>query len=387
MVCVYCGRDSDELKALGEKYRFSKEHILPKSLIGTPKNNLFTIPNVCGNCNNLAGRFIDAPAVKGWFMQSQLSTHYRDYAKIEDNPVLPLKYMGKLSSVTYEGKICDVWIGPTGDSIYHFHIPYSDSKSYPAVVGIPPYLKKSDVDKGFAFLFVVSNNKAWHPTIFRSFIKKFKGSQLFLGNGDKPPGNVFSEIPSELKKLNNKLFKKKVLEVGFEFTPFAENRFLAKMALGMGAKFLGENFVKSLEAERLRKYMWAKTKEERENIPLHGMSFFDPNKKDDLLEFYGWEGGHLITLLNLPDCVALTITLYNSIWASVKIDKSAYDFKDKIGDGISIVIIPALNRIVGPMKYIHFLNHKMDIRNKNAELSEIEIELKRRKKSKPPIKI
>ena len=94
-IFVYCGRDKKALDDLGTQYKFSQEHILPKSLIGVPKNNLFTIPNVCGVCNNLADRFIDAPAVKGWFMQMEMAKYEKEYAIITENTILPLRYMGK----------------------------------------------------------------------------------------------------------------------------------------------------------------------------------------------------------------------------------------------------------------------------------------------------
>lgn len=385
MICLYCGKPKIDLEAKGN--RFSQEHILPKSLIGTPINNIFTIKNVCGVCNNKAGVSIDAPAIRSWFMQSEIALHSYDYAKVEDNPILPLKYMGQMTDLTYKDKVCDSWIGPTGDQIFHFHDPYPNLNSYPAIIGVPPQFKKT-ADKGFAFIFVRSNNPVWHPTIFKSFIKKFKGSQLYLGNTrEKPPVLVFSQIPEELYELHQKLSEIKEIKVGFHFTPFSENRFLAKVALGIGSKFLRRHFEESEVALKLREFMWARTDAERAKIKLKGTHFFDPEKKIETSGFFGWNGGHLISLINLPEQVVLTINLYNSITASMGIEKTTYDYKNEIGDGICIVIVPPLNRIVGPMKYIHFLNHKLNMKMINPELKAIEAELNQIKEKRPPILI
>src|SRR6516162_2475934 len=52
----------------------------------------------------------------------------------------------------------------------------------PAVVGRPTYLREDQVDPGFVFLFVRSNNPVWWPVIFKSVVQQFPGGQLFLGN-------------------------------------------------------------------------------------------------------------------------------------------------------------------------------------------------------------
>ncbi|MBL7909901.1 MAG: hypothetical protein JNJ41_02455 [Bacteroidia bacterium] len=388
MVCAYCNREKEALEAKEPKYKFTQEHILPSSLIGKPENNPFTLNNICGVCNSHAGLHIDAPAVRGWFMQAHMAMYAFDYAKVEETPILPLTFWGRIKAFDYEDNICELWKGPAGDFIYHFHKPYALREEFPPVVGKPPYLKKKDVDSGFVFIYVYSNNPAWYPTIARSLKNKFPDSPLYFGNGDKTDTDIFSKIPSELSELHTLLDSNKDGQVDFSFEANSENRFLAKAALGIGAKFLGDNFIQSQEAQMLRNYMWAKTHEERDKIPMHGTNFFKPGQDStETLEMFGWEGGHVITLLNLGDCVSLTITLYNKLAATVKIEKTKFDYKDMIGDGISILIIPSLNKTFGPMKYIHFINHKLSMRRINPELTEIELELKKIKDNRPPVKI
>jgi len=390
MICAYCGRSEEELLELDDvKYKFTKEHVLPRSLVGSLENNIFTLQNVCGVCNNLAGSFIDAPAVRSWFMHMNKAFYDRDHAVITPETILPLVYMGESSTLKHGDKICDLWIGPTGDSIYHFHLPYPEKKGYPSVVGIPPYLNKKEVDKGFAIIFVVSNNPEWHPTIFWSFIKKFKGSVLYLGNGDRPAGNVFSSIPEELSELHAKLLIHETQSVNNFITPFSENRFLAKVAIGVGTIFLGETFAKSESASNLRRYMWAKTNEERNGIKLHGTNFYDPGKKKEteLVEFFGWEAGHLIAIINMHDYVSITITLFNKITASIRIDKGhPEDYNDILDHGICIAIAPAVKKSVGPFNYFSFIKHKV-FHTPIKELEDIENLLRGRRQNRPAVHI
>lgn len=389
MLCAYCSRSEEDLLALGYKYKFSKEHILPRSLVGSLENNIFTLPNVCGVCNNLAGSFIDAPAVRSWLMHMNKALYDRDHAIITPEAILPLVYIGESTVNKFKDKVCDMWIGPTGDSIYHFHSPYPEKPGYPSVVGIPPYANKKDVDKGFAFLFVVSNNPEWHHTIFWSFIKKFQGGTLYLGNGNRPPGNVFSEIPKELEELQKTLSANEVQNVSNFITPNSENRFLAKVAIGIGTKFLGETFVKSESAANLRKYMWAKSDEERDGVKLHGTNFYNPGKKleTEMVEYFGWEVGHLIAIVNMYEYVSITITLFNKISASVRIEKSdVSDYDDVLGRGICIAVAPAVKKVVGPFNYFSFVKHKM-FHTPIMELHDIERELKGRREKRPPVHI
>ena len=333
--------------------------------------------------------FIDAPTTRSWLIHSKIVQHAKDFANIPEGPILPLTHCGQLNEIKHGNRICDFWMGPTGALIYHFHEPYPDLDDIPAMVGLPPQLKKKQIDTGFAFITVANcNNPVWYPTIFWSFIKAFEGSTLYLVNGKKPDGNIFSEIPAELIPLQKQLFgmigkeHKSTIKIGV----FADHRFLAKVALGIGAKFLGDSFLTSPMAIQLRKFMWGKTLEQRKEQHIHGTSLFTPKNKEELIEFFGWEGGHLLTLMNLPDGVALNLTLYNTYSAQLKIEKYGDDYRDKIGDGICFAIAPGQKKIIGPMKFIHFLNHKLDMGRIIPELAEVEQEMQKYKE-KPPFNL
>lgn len=389
MNCIYCGRKEFDLDKKGEPMKFSQEHILPSSLVGMLEDNKhFTISNVHEYCNNVAGLFIDAPAVRNWFVSQAIADNATNFVKIEDNPILPLRYMGIVEELKYGEKICELWIGPAGSTIYHFHDPFP-LEGLPAMVGIPPSIKRKNIDFGFTFIFVTNDNEIWYPTIFYSFINAFKESDKYLGNGNTPPGGAFSDIPKKLKDLHTSLknISGKTHKAGLNLALDGEVRFLAKIALGIGYKLLGDDFANSESAKLLRGFMWAKDSKEREVYPVHGTGFSNINKDENSMkELFGWEGGHVLSLTSVGGAIGLHITIYNTVTATIKIDDFKEEYKNIIGDGLCYIIVPGLRKVVGPMKQIHFLQHKLNMGRKNDELLEIELEMEKYK-IKPPFDI
>lgn len=388
MNCTYCGRPENVLDKQGKPMKFSQEHILPSSLVGNLENNsIFTLNNVHEYCNNIAEMFIDAPAVKNWFVSMAIADNSTNFVRIEDNPVIPLRYMGIVEGLLYESKICEMWIGPAGAVVYHFHEPFP-LEGLPAMVGIPPSIRRKNIDYGFVFLFITNSNTIWYPTIVHSVFNAFKESKLYLGN-DAAFSAPFSEIPTELKSLHLKLksIGGKNHECNFSISTNGEVRFLAKVALGIGTKIFGVDFSNSESASLLRKFLWSNDSKKRDSYPVHGVGFTNIKKDENSMkEFFGWEGGHVMTLTSVGGAIGLHLTIYNNITASIKITDIKPEYKDKIGDGICYIVIPGLKKIVGPIKLIHFLNHKLNMGNKNPELEAIEIEMERYK-VKPPFNL
>lgn len=381
MNCIYCGRKEFQVDKNGALMEFSREHILPSSLVGMlENNNHFTIGNVHKYCNNVAGLFIDAPAVKNWFVAMAIADNATNFVKIEDNPILPLRYMGKIHGLTHGEKICEMWIGPAGSVIYHFHETFP-LEGLPAMVGIPPSIRGKKIDYGFVFLFITNSNPTWYPTIVRSLHHAFSKSQLYVGN-DAPFSAPFSNIPENLNDLHNHLknISGKSHNTDLAISINGEVRFLAKIALGIGYKLFKESFSNSESADLLRKFMWAKDSKAREEYPIHGTGFHKANKDgESMLELLGWEGGHVLALTSVGGAIGLHFTIYNSVTSTIKITDFKEEYKSIIGDGICYVIVPGLRKVVGPIKMIEFLNHRLNMGKKNKELTEIELEMEKYK--------
>ena len=199
MLCPYCGYEKPDTEA-------TDEHVLPKALGGnlTPTNP-FLLKTVCQKCNSASGRWIDGLFIRSWFTQNQRAENAIRYFDLNAHPVLPLSYLGELQEALLTNKVCDVWLGPTGDMIYHFHAPYPETPGSVGMIGRPLHLPNNEVDAGFVFLFVRATNPVWHKHILLSVIEHFKNSNLYLANDPTYAVSPFSNIPHELNELHNHL--------------------------------------------------------------------------------------------------------------------------------------------------------------------------------------
>ena len=138
--CIYCDREKDEKE-------FSQEHILPRAIGGVllPQNP-FTTNEVCERCNSISGFFIDAPFTKSWFLNNYRSSNVTKFATITPHTILPLVYFGVMEDLKYEDRICECYLGPNGDRIFHFHNPYDEEFDTLNIIGVPPHLKNKGLD-------------------------------------------------------------------------------------------------------------------------------------------------------------------------------------------------------------------------------------------------
>ncbi|MGG1660886.1 HNH endonuclease [Brevibacillus sp. NRS-1366] len=372
MLCVYCG---------GEKpnEEFTDEHIIPKAIGGNISPvNPFLIRNVCRRCNNLCGVYVDGPFIKSWMTQNSRAEVAMKYIDFSKNPILPLTYMGIMKGISYQNKICEFWMGPTGDTIYHFHEPYPEEPDVGPMVGIPTHARRNQIDHGFAFLFGRSNNPKWHPAIVYSFVENFKHSTLFLGNGPTPKGGRFSDIPAEHQDLHQQLRQLggKNHEISMGLNMGYGDRFLAKVALGLGSILLSEDFISSDSAILLRKFLWTKGYQERENIPLHGAGFFDHQLEQNTKEFLNWSGGHSLVIMKSGESINLYASFYERQIAVIRISSEPEHWKGRIGDvGLIYVITPGLQKFAGPIPLSSYIAHKIEKDSIHPDLQALEVEM------------
>ena len=371
--CLYCNREKDEIE-------LSDEHVIPQAIGGALQpTNPFKTRSVCRRCNNLCGLYVDTAFIKSWFTQASRAQDALRYLNIEKSNVVPLTYMGEIEDFECDGKICEFWLGPTGDSIFHFHQPYPEDPDLPIVAGVHPAQRldrQIEIDRGFAFLFVVASNPAWHPVIFNSFMEQFKLSVLYLGNGPCP-GGPFSEIPPELKDLRaglNEAIQKNWLHVRMGITLSHETRFLAKLALGIGHLLLAPEFSSSEDAKELRSLMWAKTSDQREASKVRGAGFFN-DKDTSIDQVISWERGHLIVLIPNGHGVALHARFYDRQAATIYISTQLSHWRERIPtDGIIFAIAPSLRKFVGPKSIPDFVAHRIGVAV-DADLKALEEEV------------
>ena len=380
--CVYCNKFKDDSE-------MSKEHVIPRSLGGnlTP-TNLFLL-DVCGRCNTLCGLYIDAPFIKNWLNQNARANNALQYIDLSKRPTVPLNYMGTLNGLQFRDKICELWLGPSGDSIYHFHTPYPDEPDKPRTIGPPPNIKAEQIDSGFVFLFVRATNPIWHPTIVFSTKSQFKEATLYLGNGPRPDNDLFDEIPAELYTLHDELKSLCGQEHSADFSLTIDygDRFLSKIALGFGTLFLDESFQDSESANKLRQYMWTKRREDRRNLGIHGSSFFSEHV-ERLRQILKWPSGHVIHMMSTGDKLALYISIFEYQAAIIEISSDFKHWENIVDDdGMLFIISPSLQKYVGPIGFSDLVAHNNDPNRKHPDLVDLENIMNNNKMTLPPFDI
>lgn len=354
MLCVYCGQEKPEGS-------FTKEHVIPKAIGGnlTPTNP-FALNQVCQQCNSRCGAYVDGPFIKSWFTHNHRSQNSLKYVDLENGATVSLSYMGQME-LSFCERICDFWLGPTGDRIYHFHLPYPEEPDVSPMVGRPSFARSNQVDKGFAFLFICAKNKVWWPTVVHSFIDQFEGSNLYLGNGPTPQGGPFEDIPSTLAALHEqlKLLNSQYHKVGVRIGTHYGSRFIVKIALGLGALILNPAFINSSDADLLRQALWCKKIADIEKMQIFGANLL--SGRNEIKRYLGWDGVHLIVLFPTRSDVALSLILYGQQEATIKITSDPAHWSGKIPqDGSIYVIVPGLRKYAGPIDLPTYIAWKIN---------------------------
>ena len=373
--CVYCGQTKDE--------GFSDEHILPRAIGGNLLHNQLKI-RVCQRCNNTLGMFVDGPFVKSWTISNHHASDALRYVDFDGNPGIQLCYMGISTEFSYGSKICEVWLGPTGDIVLHFHEPYPEQDNIPPMVGIPAYCRgrRGVVDPGFVITYLRSNNPVWIRPIPISIQETFEHSALYVGNMlNLPHGERFADIPDELRGLSCEIFERlhrgRDLTVDFRINTHYADRFLAKLSLAIGAHVLNESFLYSQSATLLRNDMWEGNQARRAMIPFRGTALLPP--QDQLTRFLSWPGGHLLCLLPTRGVLALFSSFNEVQCSAVVISDEPDHWREQISadDGICFVFAPGLRRYVGPKRLSNLIAHKVEDGQVDLELADLEDEMQR----------
>jgi HNH endonuclease len=346
MLCPYCGRDKDA----GE---FTDEHVLPRALGGVLEPvNPFKI-RVCGRCNHLSGQHVDGPFCKSTWMHYARASAGKSAVDLATEPTLPLTFIGALEA--WSGPdVCDLWLGPTGDLIYHFHDAYEDR---PTIVG-KPIGRRKDVDPGVVFVGVVATNPAWHRTIVKSIKAEFSGAAVYYINltheGVGPP---YPPVPDALvHKLEwAKALRGQQHEASFALDPNCGDRILAKFALGMGSLVLGAPFEASEQAAKLRQFLWTPSPDARAELQLQGTTFFAFEENQPLVELLSWRGCHVIALMVTTGNLVLEVCLYGRYAMATVLSSDPAVWSAHVpAMGKVWVVSPALRKHAGSMDFFEF---------------------------------
>lgn len=127
--CVYCANPPDKTK--GDTW--TVEHVLPEAIGGDLiDGEPFELPDVCSYCNNRFGQWVDGPYIRSFITNEQRVSIFWRYVDLAQTPIIPFLYRGQSSEVSLPSDyVCDVWLGPGGDQVFHVHHPYPSSCARP----------------------------------------------------------------------------------------------------------------------------------------------------------------------------------------------------------------------------------------------------------------
>jgi len=356
--CVYCDKDESEFLMETPPDYFTDEHVIPQAVGGNViQRNPFLLTKVCSWCNSLCGRYVDGRFVRSWFTQMARAGVAWRYVDLAQQPAVPLAFLGTTDLTAPDGRQCDAWLGPASDLIYHFHHPYPAEPDHPGLIGRPIHRPLGAVDPGYVFLFIGATNPAWHGTIVHSVTDEFDGADLYLANANPPHPAPFVPIPDERAALLPQL---RVLGSAQHHIPVDSHyadRFLAKVALGMGTLYLAPDFVMSADAGLLRSFLFQKDDKKRENIPVAGSGSF--GNTDELVRLLSWEDGHVVMLKRFGADVMLGLILFGRTAYVIRVSANLLHWPASApADGMVFIIAPGLQRAVGPIHYSAYLAWK-----------------------------
>lgn len=369
--CPYCGRDRPDEE-------LTKEHVLPKALGGNLEpTNPFAL-DVCIACNIVCGRHVDAPFSRSWLVQMDRAANARRFVDLKQNPSLPLTYMGMPDGLQWEGKVCDLWFGPALDPVFHFHDRYPDTNDYRTEAGRPLHVKAKDIDPGFVVVLIAARNPAWWPCLLRSVIDQIDSAPVYVANAVQVPtlSPRFAKVPASLRPLMEQLRMRIGTQVQSNgaIAIDADDRFLAKLALGFGSLFLNPSFGTSVDATLLRNYLWERKSEGREALKLRGTSFFNNRfhrtPSDRLDELLGWKPGHVI-VLQAFDQLLLSVIFYGSHSATIQVTADQEHWTgcfDKLEapEGTVFVVAPGFRKFIGPVPLSRYIVANVELKRGNV---------------------
>lgn len=378
--CIYCNR-------LRPNVEFSLEHIFPSALGGKACGDLFKTRNVCNKCNNILGLFVDGAFIKSWFTTNGAAASAFNYLDPVDGGIVPYTYIGNIPDLSDEDNLYEFWVGPSGENVYSRTI--RDEKFWGYAGGNPIHTKKLGRD---VIIFGTTANPYWLRVGLQSFSDFFYNDRRYPGNFGlsqesermgwftlpNAAGLEFIEKIVQYRKVAES--KKNAHGCAFSINIGFADRFLAKLALGIGHSLLGSNYTASPYAKHLRDAIWSKSADERQDIPLRGVGYWDEN--DGIDRLMAWSGCHTIMLQRFMDDVALAVYVYGRksgiIVITDEFSKFPCKFESLLNHGVAYVIVPSRRICTNPIPMMSFVSHQLG-RSKHPELASIEslrVELK-----------
>lgn len=343
--CIYCRKDKD-------KDEFTLEHVIPQFLGGAHAPNHLKTRDVCKNCNNNLGLFVDAGFEKNWIVSNRLRECAAAFFDPEQPTGLPLICMGD-SDLTPpnmpENHVCELWLGPLGEQI--FWIRPQDDRLYWYVGGNPRETKK--IESRAYFLFSERSQK--NPMIsWLAFKNAFEGRRVkkimcTIVEGANPEDIGFSS-PDDLdlqriNYFNNQCSAGAVRKNRFSIYKNFDLRFLAKTAIGISYCLFGSKILDTPYGMELHKALWYK--DGNEDPKIFGKSFLSEQEDPAFNSLIGQPHAVTILILPLPEGIFLNLNIGTHLnWKVMISSRETLNHEElsRINNGFIVVLYRSLQK-------------------------------------------
>jgi hypothetical protein len=373
--CIYCaGRRPFT--------RWSHEHIWPRRLGGTGSPAIFRTRQVCQTCNSLAGTWVEPSFYKNWFMQADAAVAGLRYLPRDRPGTTALMYQGFDDAVPVaDDEICERWGGPSQEIIYHIH--KRDEPRWETMPG-GDFLRRNTQDQGRVYFYLTSPEEYWSLTALRSIIDHFPLAQrrcLTIIDGlprswpilwrDDP--FLSEQDARETAWLLEHAHETRSIRMALNIT-FAD-RFLAKMAIGLGHTILGQRVSSSSYADRLRNLLWNSSPSQHEDPELRGTGFWQPEGAEREVSPLAIEGAWTIAVGAFYPAFGYSLCTSSGRSMSMMISDDSSLWNPGVTEHYRelqiYIVVPQRQLFLGPYPVIDFVSHQLG-RRRIAALAELE---------------
>jgi len=242
-----------------------------------------------------------------------------------------------------------------------FHIRKNADSRYDSIVGGNPIENRKT--PGTLYIFAQNRNDYWCEVLLRSCAQSFKNAKRISGNIALPPvpegATPFFDNPSEEENNRLELLRKLSVDgVQAKITIMDgfEQRFLAKLALGLGISIFGEPFEQSEYSKALRNALWEKDVKKRQEYGVQFHSYFAPIEK--LQPIFCLIGAHTILLYPQDDQLLLVLFPYGMRMLVILMSPDSQIWKNWIGEGRIYIVAPQISLSTEALPLVEYLTYR-----------------------------
>lgn len=276
---------------------------------------------------------------------------------------MPMSYLGQLNNfLGQEDEICDIWFGPHGGIVYHVR-KKADPRYDTMIGGNPIDNRKSN---GWIGICPQNSDPYWNEVLLLSCKKHFgKARRLSSSIKIRPQSehDDYFEKPTKEEECLLEFFlsisgqehdARITTSIGFE------QRFLAKLALGLSYNLFGNKFLESEYSQDLRNAMWEKDLRKRsEKISFSNYFQSITDNFSEILKWVQWEGVHTLIILPIGNILYLIFYCFGSKLMMIPLCKDRDIWSSSIpSDGIVYIAAPQLEIFSGSLSLIDVISHK-----------------------------